>query len=240
MSLRSPIALITDSFDFYKSHFWFTLGIVLFPVLIVLPVVLIAGLVGFLLIKSVPVIAILVGIVAFVVIMAILLAQKIALFKYFANPTQTNSIVELYTSTKPLILPYLFVAIITGLIIMAGFILLIIPGLIFAFWYSYSSVICVLEDKKGMDALRASKALVSGHAWDIVLRALAFMVVYIVILAILSAAPIIGDIISVLVSPLVVLYFYNMYVDLKKIQNGVSAPEVTTVVPEPTTAEQVA
>lgn len=49
------------------------------------------------------------------------------------------------------------------LAIMGGFILLIIPGLIFAFWFMLAQQVTVLESLSGAPALSRSKALMKGN-----------------------------------------------------------------------------
>ena len=61
------------------------------------------------------------------------------------------------------LLPLIGTTILTGLAIMGGFILLIIPGIIFAFWFSLSQHVTVLENTAGTAALTRSKALMKGN-----------------------------------------------------------------------------
>jgi len=61
------------------------------------------------------------------------------------------------------LLPLIGTTILTGLAIMGGFILLIIPGILFAFWFSLSQHVTVLENIAGSAALTRSKALMKGN-----------------------------------------------------------------------------
>ncbi|WP_437206122.1 hypothetical protein [Planctomicrobium sp. SH664] len=54
-------------------------------------------------------------------------------------------------------------SILYGLIIMGGFILLIIPGILFALWYCMYVYPVVIERVSGMDALRRSKQILAGQ-----------------------------------------------------------------------------
>ena len=49
------------------------------------------------------------------------------------------------------------------LAIMGGFILFIIPGILFSLWFGLAHHVVVLEDLSGIDALSRSKKLVRGH-----------------------------------------------------------------------------
>jgi uncharacterized membrane protein (DUF485 family) len=95
---------------------------------------------------------------------------------------------KIYESSFRKIPSYLLVAILTGLIVMAGLILLIIPGVIFAIWYSFSTYTNILDGKKGTNALKASKDLVKGRwgatFWRLVIPTLAiYIIVMVVIIA---------------------------------------------------------
>lgn len=85
---------------------------------------------------------------------------------------------------------YLWVSILVGLIVLAGMFLFIVPGLIFAVWYSFALLIFVLEGTKGYEALKKSKALVSGRFWPVVWRWFVPNVIYGLILVVLIGGPI--------------------------------------------------
>lgn len=72
---------------------------------------------------------------------------------------------EIFKSSMKKIASYFWVIILVALIIIGGFILLIIPGIIFAVWYAFAEYIVVLEEKdnKGIKALASSKDLVRGR-----------------------------------------------------------------------------
>jgi hypothetical protein len=59
----------------------------------------------------------------------------------------------------------ILISILVGLIVAAGFILLIIPGIIFLVFLSLSIPALIVEDRRGTDALGRSWGLVSGHFW---------------------------------------------------------------------------
>lgn len=77
-----------------------------------------------------------------------------------------------FTSSSSLIGPVILSGILTFLIILGGTLLFIIPGIIFAVWYGFFHYTVILDNKRGMDALNASKALVIGRWAPIVWRAI--------------------------------------------------------------------
>lgn len=68
---------------------------------------------------------------------------------------------------KGLILPLIWLGFLTSFIIGGGFMLLIIPGVIFMVWFFFAQFILVKEDVRGMSALLKSREYVrgSGSMW---------------------------------------------------------------------------
>lgn len=60
-------------------------------------------------------------------------------------------------------LPALWVVVLTGLAILGGFIAFVIPGVIFAVWFAFAYYEAVLNNAKGVEALKKSRALVTGR-----------------------------------------------------------------------------
>lgn len=59
----------------------------------------------------------------------------------------------------------LLVSLLVGLAVLGGFILLVIPGIIFLVFLSVSIPALVVENRRGTDAMSRSWNLVKGHAW---------------------------------------------------------------------------
>lgn len=70
-------------------------------------------------------------------------------------------------NTVPLIFPAILASFFAGLAILGGLLLLIIPGIIFSVWFAFVLYCVVFEEKKGVEALKASKALVDGRWWSV-------------------------------------------------------------------------
>ncbi|MBI5071575.1 glycerophosphoryl diester phosphodiesterase membrane domain-containing protein [Candidatus Falkowbacteria bacterium] len=132
------------------------------------------------------------------------------------------------------------VSILVTLAVGFGTLLLIIPGIIFSVWFSFSLYVFVLENKKGTDALARSHQLVKGRFWPVLWRWIAPNFVYGIILLIVILIPIyiidfavgqpgasftatppwwsvlISNIIPVLVTPLLYAVGFILYDALKK------------------------
>jgi len=112
---------------------------------------------------------------------------------------------------------YAWVAILTGLVVCGGFILLIIPGIIFAIWFAFSKYAFVVDDTHGKAALKHSKELVRGYWWPVLGRICLIVVVAILV----SMLTRIGFFINTLVvAPFSILYLYIIYEDLKRVKNA--------------------
>jgi hypothetical protein len=62
----------------------------------------------------------------------------------------------------------ILVSVLVGLAVIGGFILLVIPGLIFLVFLSVSVPVLIVENRRGTDALSRSWNLVKGHFWHAV------------------------------------------------------------------------
>src|SRR6185437_8186935 len=94
------------------------------------------------------------------------------------------SIGELFRSVGPVVLPLIGLAIVAGIGIAIGFVLIIIPGLILLTIWAVAAPVMVIEHPGVFAALGRSRELVRGHGWQvfgtIVLIALIEIAVYIV------------------------------------------------------------
>lgn len=65
---------------------------------------------------------------------------------------------------------FFFITILTTLIVLGGFLLFIIPGIILSITVFFGAYVFVHEDVKGMSALTRSRALVKGRWWNIAVK----------------------------------------------------------------------
>lgn len=59
--------------------------------------------------------------------------------------------------------PLIWTWILVGIVVGIGFLLLIIPGILFALWYSLATQVVVIEKINGFAAMKRSKAVIKGH-----------------------------------------------------------------------------
>jgi hypothetical protein len=112
---------------------------------------------------------------------------------------------------------------IIGYIVMGGFLLFLIPGVMFAVWFTFAQFILAGEEEKGMNALLKSKEYVRGYFWDILLR---LFIIWLVS-GVIGIVPIIGPILSILFMPFMMIFIYLIYEDLRSIKGDVAYPSST-------------
>ncbi|KKS32243.1 MAG: hypothetical protein UU93_C0008G0005 [Candidatus Amesbacteria bacterium GW2011_GWA2_42_12] len=81
--------------------------------------------------------------------------------------TSRKSIRELLSLGKKLALPLFLTLLLLSLVTILGYLLLIIPGIIFSVWFIFTIVIMINEDVWGLAALKSSRNLVKGHFWKV-------------------------------------------------------------------------
>ncbi|MGE5392519.1 MAG: hypothetical protein ACM3NH_02125 [Candidatus Saccharibacteria bacterium] len=127
-------------------------------------------------------------------------------------------------------LPYLWVSILESLVVALGFVLLIIPGFLFAGWFVFANILIITEGLRGTQALSRSKAYVKGRWWAIVGRLLYLMLVFIAVyfvFGLLTAGieavkpmphllNLLYVVLAVLISPLSIFYLYELYLSARR------------------------
>ena len=103
----------------------------------------------------------------FWVFIALIRHIKQSLLKETVEDWKTN-----INNSSKFIWPMLVVAILNIILVFFGSLLLIIPGIIFAVWFSFIYYIVLFENKTGVEALKTSKKLVVGRWWPILWRLL--------------------------------------------------------------------
>jgi len=130
------------------------------------------------------------------------------------------------------IFSYLWLVALVGVVSLGGFVLFVIPGVIFTVWFAFSIYIFVAEGKKGMEAMMASKEYVRGYWWPILGRLAVLVLVGFLFYLVLSIPGIIlgsnlgqlmNAVADVVFTPFIFIYAYLIYKNLKSLK-----PEVAT------------
>lgn len=223
-SLPGAMDLLGQAWAIYKQR----VGV--FLIIEILPVLLMTGFVFatkfFLITDSL----LLIIITAFLLFAIFIVAQtwmQTALIYAIKNREESIGVIESCKKGWHKIIPLWWTSLLSELIIMGGLMLFIVPGIIFAIWFSLTMFFVVAEDLKGMNALLKSREYVKGNWGKVLWRFL-----FIGGLAILAYLPtkifdalhmtvvadISGFIVSLFLIPLVLIYSFLIYSNLKTLK----------------------
>ena len=147
------------------------------------------------------------------------------------------SIGRAYRVASQRFFPYFWIIILSSLITLGGFILAVIPGIIFSVWFTLAPFILVVEDKRGLEAVLKSKEYIQGHWWAVLGRIIVLTIVLLAVsFALLLPASLIGkevaDIVNVVLQiillPFAFGFGYVLYKQFAALKPGlVTAPLAT-------------
>jgi len=157
--------------------------------------------------------------------------SQIGMYLILKNPTAKFK--ELFKNTKGLFWKFFGLSLLTGILVMLWTLLLIIPGIIFGIFYYFALYFLIFEDVKGMNAIKSSKALVSGYWWGVFGRTMFLLLVAMLASFVLSIPfmflsegtimytiySLIQNLIWVVVIPVFMVFTYLMYKDLRGIKS---------------------
>ncbi len=220
MSLPSPLALLAQSWQFYRRHLWPLVKLIILPSLLTillvaimaLLVVLATNLSSWQWVVLVP--TLIIGLIG-VIIMSLL--GYASLVYFLGHASDYPGILPLWRTAWPLIGKFWLTQLLSGLITTFGFILLIVPGIIFLTRYVFVPFTVVLDRKFGREALNVSTSLVKGRFWAIFGRGLAISLFSWILSFLVTQVdqPVIVGLLQILlyltVAPLTTIYFYHLY-----------------------------
>jgi len=89
--------------------------------------------------------------------------------------------------------PAIWTNLFVGILLIALFILLIVPGVIFAIYWAFVIYVVALFGKSGKEAMDRSKAIVKGRWWKVFLYNIIFGILILLVVGILSLFTMISD-----------------------------------------------
>lgn len=162
-------------------------------------------------------------------------AAFLNLLKIREVSSEPLSVIVLYKQSFHWILPLFVIGLLYFLVVAGGFLLLIIPGIIFMVWLMFGSYAYVFEGKRGAQALLRSKQLVFGYWWRIfyyVFLWSAIIIIYEFIKNKIAAAfpfDFLSDLLNVfLFTPFSIIFTYEVYKDLLRIKKDEPLPTQPT------------
>lgn len=140
------------------------------------------------------------------------------------------SFVKAYNRALEGIWQYIWISLLSSLLIVGGLFLGIIPGIIFAVWFSLAGYVFVAEGEKGLNALLKSKEYIREHWWDLVWKStllfaislLIFLPVAIPFVVFQESTPLVFHVIESALSMLMgifwVVFMFEIYKDFTHIK----------------------
>lgn len=141
------------------------------------------------------------------------------------SSAENPGVIESYKRAFPRGFGMWWAMLIVSVVVAVGFILIIIPGIIFATWYAFTAIVLMTESLSAGDAMKRSKALVKGRWWPVFSKIAAIIIIYIVIQWIISLiagsseklgiALILNLILGIGFSLFIQVYLFRLYEHLK-------------------------
>ena len=171
------------------------------------------------------------GLALLVSVLFLSLWSQIALLYAAKDHAENIDFREAFRRARGKVSPFLWLSFLNGLLIAGGLVLFIIPGVLFAIWFSLMQFVFVAEGERGLNALLKSREYVRGHFWPVAWRMLFTVAVAILATAIPARIieifeprvlpQIFNYLVSMVLGPVIVLYTFFLYDSLKKLKGGV-------------------
>jgi uncharacterized membrane protein len=146
-----------------KEYLWINIGIMIVAMLAVyLPMIVLGGIGEAI---DMPGLFILLGSLATIAISAVVGAGMIRVYLNIVDGKAPT--VAMLFSEKGKAVNYILATILYSLVVMIGFFLFIIPGIIWSLKYMFVPMLVVDKNMKPMDALKESARLTDGMKWDL-------------------------------------------------------------------------
>ncbi len=176
-SLPGPIELLKESWDDLRGRWRTLLGVTVisYVILVVAWIALFAISAG---VFTLGLFAILVPVLLFP---ALLLLQSWFVGSVLITVIKAAGVKDSLKNSIAATLSVFWLTVLYMSIIMGGFILLIIPGIILSVWFVFSLYVLIDTGERGMVALIKSRELVRGSWWGVVGRLSFFFLVYILL-----------------------------------------------------------
>jgi hypothetical protein len=186
--LPSPTDILKEAWGLYLQQFKTILGVYfggLFCIIAGVILFVVIGVLGgiFMGSKSLGFIALIV--ILFSALVAALIVFSVwfhvALVTAIIHARKRIGIIESYRSSWKFIASYWWMQLLAGLIVFAGIVLFIIPGIVLSYVLCFSTFILLVEDTKGLNALIKSREYFCDRFWSIVGRLLFMSIPFIIL-----------------------------------------------------------
>ena len=137
-----------------------------------------------------------------------------AMLRFLEEPE--NGFMRAIKQARGRVLPLIVYGLVSTIVIVIGYLLLIVPGVLFTIWFGLGMYIVVLENQGPIAALGLSKKYVKKDVWWYIGKVLAWAVLYIVVMMVVEmvfdqVAPVIMFVVGILGQ----IYGYLVYKSLR-------------------------
>ena len=241
-TLPGATAILRQAWLLYRHRLRTFLGVMIIPMLVlIIGVIAIINVDG--LLKSTPlssifaaggvVLLIILAVTFFMIVYISLTWGEIAMLYAIKDGQEGIGVAEAYRRSWHKMLSYWWISILVPFITMGGFLLFVVPGIIFAVWFSLAKFILVAENLKGMNALLKSREYVkgkwSGVFWRFLFIDVLSLIVFLAMTFVLRLIPnskyveyVTRFIIGLFFTPLATAYRFLVYSNLKALKGEIS------------------
>ena len=132
------------------------------------------------------------------------------------KPVRTK-LKEIFQEVWKKLWQYFLVTILVGFFVIITSFLLIIPGIIVGVYLTFSSFVFIIEEEKGINALKRSWNLVKGNWWKVFGRIILLNIIIGAIYTILiSINDLLGGVFQCFSMPFGIIFMYLIYLELKE------------------------
>lgn len=236
-TMRGPVRLLKDAWEIFASNPRLFIGIYLVPAIVTFAWPLFVLALEASSIEGPMLLASAIAVLLFLpLIVVVNILMGMAMVKAVADPTSLTPSAA-YRSVTPYFWSYIWLATLLTLVTTGGLILLIIPGIIFAIWFSLSYFVLLLEDIRGVEAMKRSKAYVKGKWWAVFGRLMFLIVVGFIVSVVLDfiahglasgieniGRSIVTLLANAVIIPVAVAYSYLLYKDVSSGSGTMAQP----------------
>ncbi len=116
---------------------------------------------------------------------------------------------------------FAWVYVIFGLLVLAGMVFFIVPGIIALVWFSFSVYVLAIDGDKGIGAIIKSRQYVRGQWWPVFSRYLPVLLLYIA----LNLTPVLGPLLWMIFMPFLITYQCILFEEIKAAKGPVESPQ---------------
>ncbi len=167
--------------------------------------------------------------------------SQVALLVAVRDHTEGIGIIEAFRRSKTKLVSYFWISLLACFVVLGGFFLFIIPGIIVAVSVTFAIYVLLTDDVRGMDALVRSREYVRGRWGSVFWR---FFVAIVVIFAVSFLAQFIAAItgsevfvgifsatLSILTTPFMFIYFFQLFHQVKSTRNTIDPQRLEKKMP---------